>query len=327
MSAAGTSLAHGAPDAPAPPVLWDKRLILVGGKGGVGRTTVAAAIAQAAAARGRRTLLMQANAADRVGALFGRAPLGTDLAELAPNLWGVNTTPATALAEYGLMILKFGPVYDMVFENRLTKGFLRAIPGLDDYAVLGKAWFHTTEKRSGGLPRFDTLVFDMPASGHSVSMLKIPQVIVETVPDGPLTRDARTLLELLRDPARTATVLVTLAEEMPVNEVRELGEKLGEQGIRITARVANQLYPNRFAPGSLPAQVLAAVPADVGPDLANITSHARLMASRAALAQRYLAELRAMPGAPTLELPTLFSTDFGPPQLAELSRLLVTQLA
>lgn len=324
MSAAGTSAAQ---PIQLPIQLWDKRLILVGGKGGVGRTTVACAIAQAAAARGRRTLLMQANAAERAGGLFGHAPLGTDITELGPNLWGVNTTPAAALAEYGLMVLKFGPVYDMVFENRVTKGFLRAIPGLDDYAVLGKAWFHTTEERGGGKPRFDTLVFDMPASGHSVSMLKIPQVIVETVPDGPLTRDARTLLALLRDPARTATVLVTLAEEMPVNEVRELGDKLTSQGLHITARVANQLAPDRFAPGTLPAQVLAAVPPDAPGDLGAVAAHARLMASRAALAQRYLAELRAMPGAPTLELPTLFAPEFGPPQLTELARLLSAQLA
>ena len=121
-------------------------------------------------------------------------------------------------------------VYEMVFENRVTKAFLRAIPGLDDYALLGKAWFHTTEEKRGK-PVWDTVVFDMPASGHSVSMLRVPWVIIDTVPEGPLTRDARTIKELLCDPARTAAVLVTLAEEMPVNEAIELEAKLTALGI------------------------------------------------------------------------------------------------
>src|ERR1051325_2752958 len=118
----------------------------------------------------------------------------------------------------------------MVFENRVSKAFLRAIPGLDDYALLGKVWFHTTEDKRGA-PVWDTVVFDMPASGHSVSMLRVRWVIAETGPAGPLPRDARTIKSLLCDPARTAAVLVTLAEEMPVNEEIELETKLTGLGI------------------------------------------------------------------------------------------------
>jgi anion-transporting ArsA/GET3 family ATPase len=151
--------------------LFDKRLILVAGKGGVGRSTVSAAIASACARRGRKTLLFQASANDRFGAMFGAAPVGTKVTQLAPNLSAVNTNPAAALEEYGLMVLKFQRVYNLVFENRLTKAFLRAIPGLDDYSVLGKAWYHTTEEKRGK-PIWDTVVFDMPASGHSMSLLR-----------------------------------------------------------------------------------------------------------------------------------------------------------
>ena len=199
----------------------DRRLILVVGKGGVGRSTVAASIAGACAAQGKRTLLYETNANDRFGAYFGKPTVGTEPVELQPNLWAVNVTPASALAEYGMMILRWKSVYEMVFENRVSKAFLRAIPGLDDYALLGKVWFHTTEEKRGK-PVWDTVVFDMPASGHSVSMLRVPWVIVDTVPEGPLTRDARAIKALLCDPVRTAAVLVTLAEEMPVNEALEL---------------------------------------------------------------------------------------------------------
>lgn len=288
--------------------VFDRRLILVVGKGGVGRSTVAAAIAGESAARGKRTLLFETNANDRFGSYFDKPPVGTELAHLAPNLWAVNTNPAHALEEYGLMILKFKSVYEMVFENRVTRAFLRAIPGLDDYSLLGKAWFHTTEERRGK-PVWDTVVFDMPASGHSVSMLRIPWVITDTVPEGPLTRDARTIKELLCDPARTAAVLVTLAEEMPVNEAIELEAKLTTIGIVPQQVVCNQIYPAHFpagAPVTRVLDVLAADPALASP-LAEIAQHAALSRDRRALNERYLAELRRRAKTPVLELPMLFA--------------------
>ncbi|HLL25437.1 MAG TPA: ArsA family ATPase, partial [Kofleriaceae bacterium] len=211
--------------------LADKRLILCVGKGGVGRSTVAAAIAQQCAKAGKKTLLFEMNANDRFGPYFDKPPVGTEITSLGPNLSAVNATATTALAEYGMMVLRWKSVYEMVFENRVTRAFIRAVPGMDDYAILGKAWYHTTETKWGKTV-WDVVVFDMPASGHSYSMLRVPWVIVDTVPEGPLTRDARTIKELLTDPARTAAVLVTLAEEMPVNEAIELETKLTALGIQ-----------------------------------------------------------------------------------------------
>ena len=286
----------------------ERRLILVVGKGGVGRSTVAASIASDLAARGKKTLLFETNANDRFGSYFDKPPVGESVTQLAPNLWAVNASPASALAEYGLMILKFKSVYEMVFENRVTRAFLRAIPGLDDYALLGKAWFHTQEEKRGR-PVWDTVVFDMPASGHSVSMLKIPWVIVDTVPEGPLTRDARTIKTLLTDPKRTATVLVTLAEEMPVNEAIELESKLTGLGIVPQHIVCNQLYPNHFPAGSPVTKVLDALavePALPSP-LAEVTQHATLSRDRRTLNERYLAELRKRAKAPVHELPIIFT--------------------
>jgi anion-transporting ArsA/GET3 family ATPase len=301
----------------------DRRLVLVVGKGGVGRSTVAAAIAGRCAQRGRRTLLFETNANDRFGAYFDKPPVGPELAQLAPNLWAVNTTPAAALEEYGLMILKFRSVYEMVFENRVTRAFLRAIPGLDDYALLGKAWFHTTEEKRGK-PVWDTVVFDMPASGHSVSMLRIPWVIEDTVPEGPLTRDARAVKELLTDRARTAVVLVTLAEEMPVNEAIELEGKLGELGIAAQHVVCNQVYPAHFPPGAPVSRVLEALAADpaLPSPLAEVTAHATLSRDRHALNERYLAELASRTRTPITELPILFT----PTLVAAHVRLLGEQL-
>ena len=303
--------------------VYDRRLILVVGKGGVGRSTIAAAIASQAAARGKKTLLFETNANDRFGSYFDKPAVGPDVMPLAPNLWAVNTTPAAALTEYGMMILKFRSVYEMVFENRVTRGFLRAIPGLDDYALLGKAWYHTTEEKRGR-PVWDTVVFDMPASGHSVSMLKIPWVIVDTVPEGPLTRDARTVQHLLCDRARTAAVLVTLAEEMPVNEAIELEAKLVALGIAPQHIVCNQVYPDHFPDGSPVARVLdvlASEPA-LGTPLREVTQHALLSRDRHRLNQHYLADLRKRARTPVHELPMLFAPTLGPAHVRALGERL-----
>jgi len=303
----------------------DRRLILVVGKGGVGRSTVAAAIAGACAAQGKKTLLYQTNANDRFGQYFGKPAVGTTPSQLAPNLWAINATPASALAEYGLLILKFQSVYEMVFENRVAKAFLRAIPGLDDYALLGKAWFHTTEEKRGK-PVWDTVVFDMPASGHSVSMLRVPWVIVETVPEGPLTRDARTVRSLLCDPARTAAVLVTLAEEMPVNEAIELEAKLTALGIVPQQLLVNQVFPRHFPPGAPVTRVLDALladPATLTPPLTQLAAHAGLSRDRRELNERYLAELRKRAKTPVGELPMLFAQTLGPTDVKQLGDRIV----
>jgi anion-transporting ArsA/GET3 family ATPase len=306
--------------------VFDRRLILVVGKGGVGRSTIAAAIAGKCAARGRKTLLFETNANDRFGTYFDRPTVGTKVTELAPNLSAVNTNAATALEEYGLMILRWKSVYEMVFENRVTKAFLRAIPGLDDYALLGKAWYHTTEEKRGK-PVWDTVVFDMPASGHSVSMLRVPWVIVDTVPEGPLTRDARTVKALLCDPARTSTVLVTLAEEMPVNEAIELEAKLTALGIVPQHLLVNQVFPRHFAPNTPVARVLDALSADqanLATPLAQITAHAQLSRARRELNERYLAELRKRATTKVDELPMLFAPTLGPADVRQLGDKIAT---
>lgn len=304
--------------------VYDRRLILVVGKGGVGRSTVAAAIAGQCAARGRKTLLYEVNANDRFGAYFNKPAVGSEISWLAPNLSAVNATPASALEEYGLMVLRFRSVYEMVFENRVTRAFLRAIPGLDDYALLGKAWYHTTEEKRGK-PVWDTVVFDMPASGHSISMLRIPWVITDTVPEGPLTRDARTVKELLTDPARTAAIMVTLAEEMPVNEAIELEAKLSSFGIVPQHVICNQVYPQHFPVGSPVSKVLETLAADpmLESPLAELVTHSTLSRDRRHLNERYLGELRARAKSPVSELPMIFTPTIGERHLQRLAELLL----
>jgi anion-transporting ArsA/GET3 family ATPase len=296
-------------------------LILVLGKGGVGRSTTAAAIASRCAAAGRKTLLFEANANDRFASFFGADKVDDEIRRLAENLYAVNTNPAAALEEYGLMILKFRRVYNLVFENRFVKSFIRAVPGMEDYAVLGKAWFHTTEEKRGK-PVWDTLVFDMPASGHARSMLRIPKAIIDAVPDGPLSRDAVSLWSLLRDKVRTAVVLVTLAEEMPTNEAIELAASLDDElDIAIDRLVINQLYPDRFPAGS-PSRAVLEATANATGDLAAVARCASLTAARRELNDTYLAQLASSIQAPRIELPFLFAESLGRDEIAALAERL-----
>lgn len=309
--------------------LFDKRLILVTGKGGVGRSTLAASIASACAKRGRKTLLFEANANDRFGSFFGAEAVGHEIKPLARDLYAVNTTPAAALEEYGLMILRFKRVYRMVFENRVTKYFLRAIPGLDDYAILGKAWYHTTEGKRE--PTWDTVVFDMPASGHTLSMLRTPRVILDTVPEGPLTRTARAIHELLHDPERCAIVLVTLAEEMPTNEASDLAGALDDElALKVSRVLVNQVYPDRFPEGSPQDQVLDALRAHTGggeatSDVTALTRHGSLARARRRLNEKYLQELDARFDDP-VRLPYLFTPSIGSAEIVALTELLEDEL-
>ncbi len=318
--------------------LLQRRLILVVGKGGVGRSTVAASIAAATAREGRRTLLFEANAKDRFGTFFGRPEVGTDIAKIRENLYAVNTTPAAALEEYGLMILRFRRVYKMVFENRITEAFLKAIPGIEEYAILGKAWYHTKETKRGA-PVWDTLVFDMAASGHSLSMLRIPWAISKSVPEGPLSRDAKEVQSLLLDPERTGVVMVTLAEDMPTNEAIELTNSLQEHlNLKVSKLVVNQLYSDRFAKSSPQAKILeclskeswasdsAAPDSEVQRDMKSLTSAGVRWQSRRALNDVQLARLEETLGIPTIHLPRLFVPELSSSEIDEFATQLAASL-
>jgi hypothetical protein len=313
-----------------PTPLLERRFILVSGKGGVGRTTVAAALARAAADAGKRVLIAQASAAERLGRLFGRyGPIGTDVLPLAPGIDAVNMTPQSALHQYGLMMLRSELVYRALFENRAVRGFLGAIPGLDAYAMLGKAWWHTTETQGGGpggRPRYDLVILDGPASGHATLMLRIPGAILQAMPRGPLAGDARAMRALLTDPERAALVIVTLAEELPARETAELAAAArGPLQIPLGPVVVNAV-PSDALSGPEADAVLAPLLRDGNgqgsdpPDPLGVTlSLAASLRSHRRVADAALERLRRDPGGPLVVLPRLPSADLGPADVADLA--------
>lgn len=199
-----------------------RSFLFVTGKGGVGKTTVAASLAIALSRRGRRVLLTTCCAKEHLSTLFGCAPLTTEITQIRECLFATRLEPEAAMQEYGSMRLKSQLVYQAVFRNRLVRGFFAGIPGLSEWAVLGKAWYHSVELLPSGRRRFDTVIYDAPATGHGLDMLRVPRVILAVAPPGILRRDAEAAWENFEDPGHTGVVVVALPEELPTSETLEL---------------------------------------------------------------------------------------------------------
>lgn len=236
------------------PGLLDKRLWIVSGKGGVGKSTLSAALALRSARAGRRTLVCEVNTQERISRLLERSPAGPEVKLLEENLWAVDVRPQEAMREYALMVLRFETLYKTVFENRVVRYFLRFIPSLQELVMLGKILYHLQEKLPDGSYRYETIVLDAPATGHAITFLNVPQVLLRTVPPGPMSKEALKMRDLLLDPQVTAAVLVAMPEELPVNEALELHAALRDQvQIRTHAAVLNAAFTERFTEGDLKA--------------------------------------------------------------------------
>lgn len=311
--------------------LLDRRLLVVAGKGGVGRTSVACALAVLAAKRGKRVLLAQTKSKDRLPQLLGVNKSFSEVQPVRENLWAVNMTPDAAIREYGVMVLRSSFLYKQVFERDVVKAFLRAVPGLYDYSMLGKIWYHTTEQvtGTGGRPRYDLVVLDGPATGHALTLFRIPRVILDTVPEGPLTGPARECWQLLTDPGRCLALPVTLAEDLPVSETLQLGRGLREIGMSLGPVIVNRLYPPRLESG-LPAVALdelSASPAALSdPVLGPILMAGRLSRQRAHLNKHHVERLKSLAAPAELHLPYLFTPEFGPREVESLAERLGDQI-
>src|SRR5438067_296638 len=187
--------------------LETKRFLIVTGKGGVGKTTVCAAEALALAHKGKRVLVTMCNAKERLSAMLGSELIGPEVKPVAQNVWGVKMDPEDAMQEYGMRMLKSRALYKLLFDNKYVRTFFRAIPGMHEWAMLGKAWWHTTETRRDGAPLYDVVILDAPATGHGLDMLRVPKVILDVVPPGLLRRDAERAWQLFQDPKTCGVVL------------------------------------------------------------------------------------------------------------------------
>jgi anion-transporting ArsA/GET3 family ATPase len=289
------------------------RLVVVAGKGGVGKTTVTAAMARMAAGLGLSVLIVEVEGKTGLAAAFGAEDLEYDERELAPNIRARSLTPDVALVEY-LEEHGLARISKRLVRGGLVEVVSTAAPGIKDILILGKV---KQLERTGAA---DLILLDAPAAGHAVSFLMSPRGLTEIVRGGPLRAQADDVLELLTDPARCRVMLVTLAEETPVNEVVETAFALEDRvGVDLAPVVVNGLYPVLTGLDADPAA--AGLPAAEATALA---AAAEFRARRQELQQEQLARLTAALPLPQLHLPTMFSVDLGPSDVDHLAAALAS---
>jgi anion-transporting ArsA/GET3 family ATPase len=230
--------------------LLQRRAILVTGKGGVGKTTVAAALARALARTGRRVLASEVSYEPHATSPLARA-LGIERTPeepepVAENLSAVLLTPTAGHARFLRDVLPLGMLADAALKSAAIRRFLHAAPTLSEIGILYRLLELVRRKRSSGEPEHQTIVVDLPATGHTLALAQVPGAVVDLLPGGPIAAAAREGLDLLKDTERTTAIIVTLPESLPVSEAVDLAEGLRRHRVPIGRMVLNRMPDDPF---------------------------------------------------------------------------------
>lgn len=275
------------------------RIVFITGKGGVGRTAVATAMALAAARAGKRTLVVEINPMGRLGEYLGDLTLGPEPHEITPELAASAIAPTVIMEDFLTGMLRIRALARRLLESNTFRVVTAAAPGLEDFLTLVRIaeWEDERVGFKRKRHRFDLVIVDAPATGHSVPLLSTPGTLLKMLPFGPLTNTARDLALMLGDPKRAAVTMVTRAEEMAVNETLELATALMRVGVSLLPVIVNAVDPFRFTRGE--AQRLRAEPPDVPPAWDPYLGVARFNLARQRAADRQIRRLtHALPQRP-----------------------------
>jgi anion-transporting ArsA/GET3 family ATPase len=301
--------------------LLDKRLIVVTGKGGVGKSTVSLALGMAAAKSGRRTIVCEVASQETASRVFNRGEIGFNEVEMAKNLYAISIDPDESMREYVLLQLKVKAMRDALFRSKIFNYLAAATPGLKELVTIGKIWelSQGDDRKVKKGRTYDTVVVDAPATGHGVGFLQTPRTFASIARVGPIHSQAQEMDRFLTDRENTGVAIVSLPEEMPVNESQGLEKTLVEEvGVSVDQVYMNGLYPERFDSGE---------ERDIEKALGKAEGSARA-ALRAALSERrrsesqreQLARLKQGVKAPVKTLPFIFKPQIEPADLERMAQ-------
>ncbi|MGH9155519.1 MAG: ArsA family ATPase [Acidimicrobiales bacterium] len=310
--------------------LLDRKLLFVTGKGGVGKTTVAASLALLAAERGKRTLVCEVDAKGDLPAVLETGAVTFKEREVQPGLLAMAMDTEQSLKEYLALNLRLPLMTRLGPLARMFEFVATAAPGVREILTVGKLAY---EVRQG---HYDLVVADAPATGHVVGQLAAPQAINDLVRVGLIRQQTSWMLDILSDPSRTGLVIVATPEEMPVHETVELAARIrAETIVDLAAIVVNKVLPELFGRGeeevfeALDAEpFVAALAGTAGPGVGPVLEAARLAVTLRRTRAAHLDTLRrdVDPAVPLLYLPYLFARAHGLRSTRQVAAALAAEL-
>jgi anion-transporting ArsA/GET3 family ATPase len=224
--------------------IFEKRLLIISGKGGVGKSTICSALALGASRMDKRVLVIEMDERERISRLFGSAPVGYEGAFVHPNIFARNLLPMSAMNDFVETQVSVKRIAKQILGSPIYRYFVAAAPGLKEFVTLGRIMTLEQETDEDGEPRYDIIIVDAPATGHGVAFLRVPFAATDVLKAGWIRKQADDIIRLITDPEKTMLNIVTLPEEMPVNETMELCEDVeGLLGIPIGYIIINSVFP------------------------------------------------------------------------------------
>ncbi len=303
------------------------RVVIVAGKGGVGKTTAAATLAVAAARSGLRVLIVEVEGKSGLSTAFNRPALGYEEQDLAPGIRGRTLTPDAALRDW-----LAGNGLKRISKRLVQSGALdivaTAVPGMKDILVLGKV---KSLEQSGDA---DLIIVDAPAAGHALTFLTSAHGLLDAVAVGPIRKQAADVVEMLSDPQRCQVVLVTLPEETPVNEAVDTAFAIEDRvGVRLGPMIVNGCYPDLDLPAGSATAESARADADLidvfvsDQEAADLAAAAMFRSERTAIQLVQADRLAERLPLPQIRLPFVFTSELGLAEIETLADAFVSGLA